>query len=277
MYVLLCAAVFLIAYLINAITISVFYHRALAHQAVTLRPWLRRMVGRYGVWITGLDPLGWVCMHRNHHDYSDMPKDPHSPVHFGAMGVLLGQLRSYERTLRGLSCGRHEYRSKVEDIEFTVSWINRNGLWMMPYVAHLLLAIAIALPTGMWALATCYYIGIMSHPIEGWIVNSLGHSVGSRNFDTPDNSRNNHLAAWLIFGEGFQNNHHSYPASARFSYRPFEFDFGYTVCLLLEKLGLLEISHATLIPRGSSRKTPALSNPLIQHSTEVSPSLLSRP
>ncbi len=59
MYILLCATVFLAAYLINATMISVFYHRGLAHQAVTLRPWTRRMVGRFGVWITGLDPVGW--------------------------------------------------------------------------------------------------------------------------------------------------------------------------------------------------------------------------
>lgn len=249
MYVLLCAAVFLAAYSLNATVISVFYHRGLAHQSVTLRPWVRRMVGRFGIWITGLDPLGWVCMHRRHHDYSDTPRDPHSPVHFGTVGVLTAQLRSYERTLVGLARGASEYTSRVEDIEFPISWINRSGLWPLPYVAHLAVAMAIALPTGMWALGVCYYLGMMSHPIEGWIVNSLGHAVGSRNFDTPDNSRNNHLAAWLIFGEGYQNNHHRYPASARFSYRRSEFDFGYALCLLLEKVGLLQIGRATLIPR----------------------------
>jgi len=52
------------------------------------------------------------------------------------------------------------------------------------------------------------------------MVKALGHAVGGRNFDSPDNSRNNHLAAWLILGEGYQNNHHSYPASAKFSYKP---------------------------------------------------------
>ena len=63
------------------------------------------------------------------------------------------------------------------------------------------------------------------------------------------NSRNNLLAAWLILGEGFQNNHHRYPASARFSYRRHEVDLGYGACVLLEKLGLLEIRREHLIPR----------------------------
>lgn len=253
MYLLLCISVFLAAYLVNATTISLFYHRGLAHGALRLGPRLSRFVATFGVWITGLDPLGWVCMHRLHHDHSDTDKDPHSPVHLGLVGVLFGQLRSYERVLVGLARGEAHYSSRVADIDFPVSWINRRRLWLLPYLAHLGVALAIALPTGMWALAACYYLGMMSHPIEGWMVNSLGHAVGGRNFDTPDNSRNNHLAAWLIMGEGYQNNHHRYPASARFSYRPSEIDLGYGLCLLLEKLGVLEINRATLIPRGTAQ------------------------
>ena len=258
MYILLCVAVFLAAYLINATTISVFYHRGLAHRAVRLGPRTRRMVGRFGIWITGLDPVGWVCMHRLHHDYSDTPKDPHSPVRFGILGVLRAQLRAYERALVGLAAGRSYYTSRVEDIDFPVNWINRKGLWLLPYGAHLVVALAVALSTGMWALASCYYLGMMSHPIEGWMVNSLGHAIGGRNFDTPDNSRNNHIVAWLILGEGYQNNHHSFPASARFSYRRSELDVGYWLCLLLEKLGVLEISRTTLMPRRAAREVPEL-------------------
>ena len=89
----------------------------------------------------------------------------------------------------------------VEDLDFPISWVNRKGVWYLPYLVHLAISLAIALPTGMWALAAAYYIGIMSHPVEGWIVNTLGHAVGGRNFETSDNSRNNHLAAWLVLGE----------------------------------------------------------------------------
>ncbi len=205
MYVLICAAVFLAAYLLNTTMISVFYHRGLAHRAVALRPGARAFAARYGIWLTGLDAKGWVCMHRKHHRHSDSSEDPH-----------------------------------------------RKGLWFMPYVLHLIIALAIVVPTGMWALAACYFVGMMSHPFEGWIVNSLGHAVGGRNFETADNSRNNHLAAWLILGEGYQNNHHRYPASAKFSYQPWELDFGFGVSVLLEKLGVLEIQRELLLPSPSS-------------------------
>jgi stearoyl-CoA desaturase (delta-9 desaturase) len=113
---------------------------------------------------------------------------------------------------------------------------------------HLGLALTLAALTGHWLLAASYFVGIMSHPIEGWAVNALGHAVGGRNFETPDNSRNNHLAAWLIVGEGFQNNHHRYPASARFSYRWPEVDPGYAICRLLETAGLLQVRRDTLLP-----------------------------
>ena len=82
-------------------------------------------------------------------------------------------------------------------------------------------------------------------------INFLGHAYGSRNFDSDDDSRNNHFAAWLVLGEGFQNNHHRYPSSARFSYRRFEVDLGYGVCRTLQAFGVLEIVERTLMPRAA--------------------------
>ncbi len=260
MYLLACLVVFLVAYLVNTATISVLYHRGLAHGAVELGPGLRRFTARAGIWLTGLDPKAWVCMHRRHHAFSDTARDPHSPVRFGLFGLLLGQLRSYETTLIGLARNDAEYTSHVDDIDFEISALNRRRLWYLPYVVHLAIAAAVALPTGYWLLGATYFAGIMSHPVEGWIVNALGHAVGGRNFDTPDNSRNNLVAALLIVGEGLQNNHHRYPASARFSYRSPEVDPGYAICRLLEAAGLLAIHRATLIPpsEGSPRpSTPA--------------------
>ncbi|MEQ9495595.1 MAG: acyl-CoA desaturase [Deltaproteobacteria bacterium] len=245
---LLCLAVFAAAYLLNVITITVFYHRGLAHGAVELRPWLRRLVVRGGIWITGLDPKGWVCMHRRHHAFSDTSDDPHSPVTFGLFGVLLGQLESYERTLVGLAKGNPDYTAHVPDLDFPTHWLNRRRIWFLPYVVHALVALGLALAFGTWMLGLAYFAGMMSHPLQGWIVNALGHAVGGRNFDTPDNSRNNTLAAWLIFGEGFQNNHHAFPRSARFSYRRSEVDLGFVAVRALAAVGALDIDHAQLIP-----------------------------
>ena len=251
MYLIACALVFLAAYLLNALTITIGYHRALAHKAVRLGPALRRLVVSGGTWITGVDARAWIVMHRLHHEHSDTPLDPHSPANVvGIFGIAREQLRSYKRVLIGLLKKDPAFTRYARDLDFPVDILIRRKLWYLPYLVHAVFALALALAIGP-LLGIAYFLGMMSHPIQGALVNALGHAAGGRNFETRDQSRNNHLVAWLIFGEGFQNNHHAYPASASFSHRRRELDAGYWVCALLERLGLCEIDRAHLLPRAS--------------------------
>jgi stearoyl-CoA desaturase (delta-9 desaturase) len=236
-------AMFLATYFINLIYVSVFYHRGLAHGALVLTPWLRRFVIASGNWVTGIDPKAWVCMHRRHHLYSDTERDPHSPVHVGLFGVAFAQLRGYQRTLASLLVGRQEYLSVVADLDFEVNVLNAKRLWWAPYALHLALAVGIAAASQQPWLGLAFLLGASSHPIEGWLVNALGHAAGYRNFDTPDNSRNNLTVAWLVMGEGLQNNHHERPASANFAVRWWEPDAGYWVCRVLQIFGLLQLAR----------------------------------
>ena len=71
MYYGFCGSVFLAALFVNALYITVFYHRGLAHGAVRLHPHMRRFVAATGVWVTGVDPKSWCCMHRLHHKHAD--------------------------------------------------------------------------------------------------------------------------------------------------------------------------------------------------------------
>jgi len=250
MYFAACGLIFVSAYVLNVLVITVGYHRGLAHKAVRLRPWLRRAVIGGGIWITGLDPRAWVVMHRLHHQHSDTPEDPHSPTNVGILGIGLEQLRNYKRTLIGLIKHGRAYERYAADLDFPVNRLNRSGLWYLPYALHLGLGLILGLTFG-WVSGAAYFAGMMSHPVQGALVNALGHAWGGRNFDTPDNSRNNHLVAWLILGEGFQNNHHRYPSSASFSFRRREIDLGYAICWLFARLKALEIDQAALIPRPS--------------------------
>lgn len=245
-YFFLCAFVFLAAYTLNILYVTVFYHRALAHRSVTLHPLLETFVIHSGNWVTGLDPKGWVCMHRLHHRYSDTPKDPHSPVKKGIWKVLPLQLYSYKKTILGLLRRKSEYISLVQDLDFPVSFLNRTRLWYLPYLLHLVIAIVIALAFHAWILAACYWIGMMSHPLQGWMVNALAHRFGYINFKTSDNSRNNTVVAWLVFGDGYQNNHHHNPGLAKFSVKPMEFDLGFGLCLILSHLGILKVHSRCL-------------------------------
>jgi fatty-acid desaturase len=247
LYWLACALAFVLAYLANILTISVLYHRDLAHGAVRISPRLRRLWIAAGPWITGLDPKAWSVMHRRHHAYSDTPDDPHSPVNVGIAGILREQLRSYERVIVGLHRGEAAYTRHADGLDFPLSLRRHAGAWVLPYLLQGAIATALALTFG-WALGVCYFVGMMSHPLQGGLVNAFGHAVGGRNFDTPDASRNNTIVAWLVLGEGYQNNHHAYPASARFSAARHEVDLGFGACLLLERAGALAIRRDLLIP-----------------------------
>ena len=86
---------FITCYTINMFYISVLYHRGLAHRSVGLGPNLRKFIEKTGIWVTGLDPLSWVLMHRIHHLYSDQEKDPHSPLNGGIFKVWVSQYKSY--------------------------------------------------------------------------------------------------------------------------------------------------------------------------------------
>lgn len=245
-YLAVCLCIFLAGYALIIVTTSIGYHRGLAHGAVRIHPAFRWLLLASGCWLTGIDPKAWVVMHRLHHAESDTPDDPHSPVNVGFLGILGEQLRSYNRVLLGLERHEERYTSLGRDLES--SWPIRSGMWFLPYLLHIAVAVAIVWTTGYWLLAAAVFGGLMSHVVQGGVVNALGHSVGKRNFDLPDNSRNNLPAAWLILGEGLQNNHHRYPSSARFSFRAPEVDPGYLVCRILERVGVLRIERRTLMP-----------------------------
>ncbi len=262
---LITAAVFLFTYALNMFTISVLYHRGLTHGAVKLHPWLYRFIGKYGSLITGIDPKAWICMHRMHHTYSDTNQDPHSPSKYGVFGVIWGQLVSYERTLVGLKNNRPKYTSVVSDIQFDVSALNRRGLWLLPYALHIAIGVTIALLTQEYLIGLGYYLGMTSHPIQGWLVNSFGHHSGYRNYQVADKSTNNTAVALLCFGEGYQNNHHARPQSAKFSVRWFEIDLGYALCKLASFTGLLQIVKAKQDTTNAASMLFPTQNPGVQH------------
>lgn len=235
---------FLFGYLINMFYITVLYHRGLTHGAVVLRPWMRRWVAATGSWVTGMDPKSWSCMHRLHHEHSDTEHDPHSPHNLGVFGVLIGQARAYEGVVSGLVRGDERLTAVVRDLDFPVHWVHRKNVWWLPYLTHFAIAIALGLALSSWIVGAAYWFGMLSHPIQGFLVNSFAHRYGYRNHDSPDHSTNNTLVAWFVFGEGLQNNHHTRPYSAKFSEKWFEFDPGYAMVRLAALCGLLKIQKA---------------------------------
>jgi stearoyl-CoA desaturase (Delta-9 desaturase) len=233
---------FFFGYLLNMFYITVLYHRALTHGAILLGPKMMKLLSLTGIWITGLDPKAWASMHRLHHLHSDTERDPHSPVQLGIMGVWIGQYVAYKEILKKLINKNDAALNKlIVDIPFDVSFLSRRELSSVPYLVHALIALVLGNMAGSTLIGVAYFLGIMSHPVQGWMVNALAHRFGSRNYATDDNSKNNFIVSLLVFGEGFQNNHHAHPKRANFAAKGMELDLGYVMCLVAEKLTLFKI------------------------------------
>ena len=245
-YYLYCFLVFLSGYVLNGIYITVFYHRGFTHQAIVLNKIPQKFIVYTAPWVTGLDVKAWACMHRYHHDFSDKEGDPHSPYISGFWGIVLQQLRSYEKYLAGLIRGRKAYLEKVKDLDFEVNWFHRKNMWWLPYVVHGFIGLMMGFFLNAWLLGFCYWLGLMSHPVQGFLVNSVCHCFGYQNFSTDDQSRNNFLIGWMVIGEGWHNNHHGNPGSPKFSFKWFEFDLGWVFCQLFEILGILKINRSQI-------------------------------
>ena len=245
---LLGLGLFFFGYLISMIYTSIFYHRALCHGSISLTPRMAQFIDKTGMLITGIDPKGWVCMHRLHHLHSDTPLDPHSPKHTGFLFTFIKQHKSYEKILSRLVMRQPKVDAVVSDIPFDVHYLNRKQLWWVPFAYQAIIGVILSLATHNAFAGIGYFIGICGHPLQGFMVNAFGHAVGYRNFNCPDQSTNNTFVALTCFGEGYQNNHHQYPSSPKFAMRRSEFDVGYLVAQGLQMAGLLKLKKE-LIPK----------------------------
>jgi hypothetical protein len=88
-----------------------------------------------------------------------------------------------------------------------------------------------------------------------YTINSLSHVFGRRRYETHDDSRNNVWLALLTLGEGWHNNHHHYPLSARQGFYWWEVDVTYYGLRALAAVGIIwdlkPVPHAV---RDSSRR-----------------------
>jgi fatty-acid desaturase len=90
------------------------------------------------------------------------------------------------------------------------------------------------LPFIMWGI----FLRVVCTFHATWFVNSATHMWGSRRFNTNDDSTNNWWVALITFGEGWHNNHHAHPTSARHGLAWYELDIGWIHISFLKFLGL---------------------------------------
>jgi len=233
----LIAAVILYGFAIN-VGIGMCYHRLLTHRGYKVPKWVEYATAVCGTLALEGGPIFWVATHRVHHQHSDHDGDPHTP-HDGTwwahMGwIISGRALHSETALLGryapdLTRDRfHMWLSKYHWVPLTVVGI---GLMIGGYIAG---GVHLALSMVLWGIFLRVCLGLHAT----WLVNSATHLWGKRRFETRDDSRNNWWVALLTGGEGWHNNHHAHPVSARHGLAWYEFDPNYYGIWLLEKVGL---------------------------------------
>jgi len=215
--------------------VTIFLHRAQSHRALELGP-IPSHFFRFWLWLgTGMVTKEFVAIHRKHHAKVETEEDPHSPQTRGLKKLLLEGTELYRAESKNMeTMAKYGYGTPDD-------WIERNlytryswqGVGLM-LILNLALFGVIGL--AVWAVQMAW-IPVMATGV----INGIGHYWGYRNFESADASTNVSIWGIIIGGEELHNNHHTYPTSARFSVKPYEFDIGWMYISLMQKIGWAKV------------------------------------
>lgn len=230
-------AAFLILTHITIVGVTVYLHRSQAHRSLELHPALCHFF-RFWLWLTtGMETKTWVAIHRKHHAKCETDEDPHSPQTRGIKKVLLEGAELYRAEAKSQDTLDRYGQGTPDD------WLERNiytkhsaaGIGLM-FVLDLIL---FGMPgITIWALQMAWIPFFAAG-----VVNGVGHYWGYRNFECPDAARNIIPVGFFIGGEELHNNHHTFPTSAKFSVKWWEFDLGWLYIRVLQCLGLSKVKR----------------------------------
>ena len=212
--------------------VTVYLHRCQAHRALDVHPIVSHFF-RFWLWLTtGMLTKEWTAVHRKHHVHCETEDDPHSPQIFGLRKVLWQGAELYGITAAEPEVLERFGKGTPDD------WIERNvyskfkisGVGTMMVIDLALFGVA---GLSIWAIQM-----IWIPFFAAGVINGVGHWWGYRNFQPEDASTN--IVPWgmLIGGEELHNNHHTYPNSAKFSVKAWEFDLGWAWINLFKFFGL---------------------------------------
>jgi fatty-acid desaturase len=210
--------------------IGMGYHRLHTHRGYSTYKWMEYFLAICGTLSLEGGPIFWVATHRVHHQLSDRPGDPHTPRE-GAWWAHAGWILSGE-AMHAETALLSRYAPDLGRDRFYV-WLSKYHWVPLTTVGLLLLALG-GWSFVLWGIFLRVTLGLHAT----WLVNSATHLWGSKRFPTRDDSKNNWWVALLTGGEGWHNNHHAHPVSARHGLKWYEFDPNYYGIWVLKKLGL---------------------------------------
>ena len=235
-------------YVLCAFGTTIGFHRYFTHKGFEARLPVKVTLGVLGCMTMQGPIIQWVTDHRKHHALSDQPGDPHSP-HVGHGDGLMGAVRGFAHAHIGWmfsNLGMEQGRVYGKDLyeDRVIVWLDRLYLlWValslgIPFLIGYLVgggSVLLGLEAMVWG--GLFRIFLYQHAT--FSVNSICHMFGRQAYRTRDEARNNWLVALLVFGEGWHNNHHAFPASARHGLSRFQFDVSWWVIRALERARLV--------------------------------------
>jgi stearoyl-CoA desaturase (Delta-9 desaturase) len=238
----IAVAVAVALYAVRMFAITGFYHRYFSHKSFRTSRAVQFTFALIGASCVQRGPLWWASHHRNHHRHADTAHDVHSPVVHGFWRSHVGWFltRGGFRT----DWGRIRDLARFPELR----WLDRYDI-----LVPVMLAVALFL-LGAWLETAAPGLGTNGWQMLVWgffvstivlfhatvTINSLAHRFGKRRFQTRDDSRNNLWLALITFGEGWHNNHHFFPGSARQGFRWWEIDLTYYG---LRTMAMLRLVH----------------------------------
>lgn len=211
---------------------TVYLHRGIAHRAINFAPPAHALFKTL-IWLsTGIKVREWVAVHRKHHAHTDTPLDPHSPAVSGWRTVQMKNLAMYQRAAHDTT-NIHKYAKDLSPTAWDRVLFDRSLLGLGLGVA--ILCVLFGWRVGLLAsfVHVNYYLAASA------AVNAVGHHFGLRRYG--NSATNLQWLALLTAGEGFHNNHHAAPTSARFAHRWYQFDPGWFVVKPLTWLRLAKL------------------------------------
>ncbi len=230
---------FVVFYIWHALGVTIGYHRLLSHRSISCPKLVEYFWVFAGYFAFEGSPIWWATIHRAHHRYVDTPLDPHAPkygfhnAHFGWL-TKTGYAKHVEPEAQS--------QDLLKDRIYLI--LEQGGDWRKAHLLTFLIGIGfrlLILVTFGWipALASLLAgIAVLQIPL---MLNVACHipRLGYKNFATADDSVNVWWVALLTMGEGWHNNHHAFPGSARSGFRRFEFDFSWWTICLMKRMGLI--------------------------------------
>ncbi|ETW96820.1 MAG: hypothetical protein ETSY1_25070 [Candidatus Entotheonella factor] len=237
----LCGGMFAL----SSLGVTTGFHRLFTHGSFKARRGLQAVLAVAGSMSAQGPLLFWAAAHRRHHQYSDQAEDPHSPRTDGV------GLRAYGRGLWHAHVG-WMFRHQHDDWgRYVPDLLRDRMLFDLSQTYFVWVGLGILLPGGLGGLFSGTWQGALSGALWGglvriflvhhttWSVNSICHMLGQRPYATHDHSTNHWLCALLTFGEGWHNNHHAFPTSARHGLAWWEMDITYWLIRMLQAIGLV--------------------------------------